>query len=107
MRSVTSVCDALTSDSFDLESLESSFLVRLQNLPVKFVYQSHRVIGVKVKVTGAKMRPRVVCLQVKGSFVVVVVVAAAVTTTTTTTTTTTISVLGVNCQVAHQNSRNV
>ena len=104
MRSVTSVCDALTSDSFDLESLESSFLVRLQNLPVKFVYQSHRVIGVKVKVTGAKMRPRVVCLQVKGSFVVVVVVVAAVTTTTTTTT---ISVLGVNCQVAHQNSRNV
>jgi len=47
------VCNTVTFESLDLESLFFCFAGYLQGIRVKFIYEGHRV---KVKVTGAKKR---------------------------------------------------
>ena len=56
-----SVCNALTFESFDLESSFFGIQAHLRNLHVNFEHQGHRV---KVEVTGAKKCDSVSCLWV-------------------------------------------
>ena len=65
-----SVCSALTFETLDIESLFFGMQIHLQNIPVKFAFQSHRI---QVKSRSHEQKYvrvsclRVDCLRFKGS----------------------------------------